>query len=707
MLEFSIISIVIAVIAIFVQFKYFRDNKKRLEEAKNFFLQENSYALIAREGCKSRIISPDVENRQLQKLIEELNKYIETNEGTTDFSIIQNKTERYSTTIFENASSNLAFPTYIGLMGTFAGVFLGLIGFEWPEIKSYFVEVDPGTISEGDNVSRLVGGVIVSMITSLIGLVLTTISNYKATEYKRILDGRKNLFYDFVQNELMPSLGTSVVAALNNLKETLGNFHKSFDVITKNFETTFNGCTERFGNKFKENIDAIANATDKLGSSINAVNENVERQKELLKELRSNGMIEALDKFISASKQFEKATTAMEDMNEVRTLLNSTTKELINTQKEYMSSLVVPKKIAEQLNSILDRVSTFEDSVNELGGTLHETQIIGNSEISMINEHLDLIRRKNSLAQEYLETADEKLQDLYSEQTRTIGELTAKYATAIAEHMDEFYVMMERVSKEIDAKKKLFMDKLENAFDVAIIKSEFAQLNHLPLIADEVRTLEGLLINKDILMQSIKDIITQIKALNTEIKCQSSNYTDSLNKVDESVKANVSASEKTNDTLQTKYAELLALLGVTNHLIADVQRGKEDLKGRVDGIESNVGESIQEAEGHLKESIKKSLKKSVDEMKAEISVLKTEIDRLFKNISTVDIVDFGSIDRLKEKIDEQERAINKLALSIEQGTLKVEKLNVLNTLGPSIDSMQKRITIIRKSLEDLKTPLEK
>ena len=120
----------------------------------------------------------------------------------------------------------------------------------------------------------LIAGVFVSMLTSARGLYLTIGANKQATDYKRDMDKRKNLFFDFIQNELMPVLGMSVVAALTQLRETLLHFTDSFDVVTDKFERTFDGCTEKFGKAFEKNIVAVADAANKLGGSIDVVNQN-------------------------------------------------------------------------------------------------------------------------------------------------------------------------------------------------------------------------------------------------------------------------------------------------------------------------------------------------------------------------------------------------------------------------------------------------
>ena len=486
---FSYISIVLSIVVACIFFKkqkkYYDENMSKLEKARDFFLANPTYSVVT-VGNDKAIEEKNI-NGELLGLIKELNKYMSRNKGTTDFSIIQNKTERFANTIYENASSNLAFPTYMGLMGTFIGVFMGLVGFAAPDLLG-LIGIDIES-SEESNITRLILGVIVSMFTSFIGLSFTIRSNKAATEYKRTMDERKNIFYDFIQNELMPVLGMSVVAALTQLKETLTHFHESFDVITSNFERTFNNCTSKFGKEFEKNIVAVGQAASQLGSSIEIVNRNVENQQMLLQELRSDGMIMALDRFIDAGKQFKESTKTVKDLDIIRTELSSTVSELIKAQKDYNSSLVVPKLIAERLNNILERVSTFEDSVNVLGESIAQTQMLGNSEMTLIKEHLDNIKRKDAIATEYQETANDELKSLFDTELNTIKVLQEKYTSAVDEYGEGFRELMNKITDAIKAKKEEFMQTLQDAFDIAELNTEFAHLNRLPEIKEQIKAL--------------------------------------------------------------------------------------------------------------------------------------------------------------------------------------------------------------------------
>lgn len=650
---FSYISIVLSIVVACIFFKkqkkYYDENMSKLEKARDFFLANPTYSVVT-VGNDKAIEEKNI-NGELLGLIKELNKYMSRNKGTTDFSIIQNKTERFANTIYENASSNLAFPTYMGLMGTFIGVFMGLVGFAAPDLLG-LIGIDIES-SEESNITRLILGVIVSMFTSFIGLSFTIRSNKAATEYKRTMDERKNIFYDFIQNELMPVLGMSVVAALTQLKETLTHFHESFDVITSNFERTFNNCTSKFGKEFEKNIVAVGQAASQLGSSIEIVNRNVENQQMLLQELRSDGMIMALDRFIDAGKQFKESTKTVKDLDIIRTELSSTVSELIKAQKDYNSSLVVPKLIAERLNNILERVSTFEDSVNVLGESIAQTQMLGNSEMTLIKEHLDNIKRKDAIATEYQETANDELKSLFDTELNTIKVLQEKYTSAVDEYGEGFRELMNKITDAIKAKKEELMQTLQDAFDIAELNTEFAHLNRLPEIKEQIKALNVSVdnFNESVMKQSAAEI-GKLDTMDAKLDTIPSVVKEQCEDCQDKTYSAIAATHDVEKVMKEAKTELQnqinTMLGKLSMIEIDVDSLRENAKLKVSLNKEemlDVAKAIREQreEVVLLDNMLGNTKKELSDMFTKVFEYKLEDIR--KKIDTVDAL----VDSLKAK----------------------------------------------------------
>lgn len=660
-------SICVAVYFYKKQRKYYDENMTRLERARDFFLATPSYSVVT-DG-EDKIIDVSNLDGELLGLVRELNKYISRNKGTTDFSIIQNKTERFANTMFENASSNLAFPTYMGLMGTFIGVLMGLVGFVLPDFIREF-GLDIGSDEEA-NITRLVYGVIVSMITSAVGLYFTTKSNKAATEYKRMMDERKNMFYDFIQNELMPVLGMSVVAALSQLKETLLHFHESFDVITRNFERTFNGCTDKFGKEFEKNIVAVGHAASQLGSSIEVVNKNVENQQALLRELRSDGMIAALDRFVGAGRQFEQSANSVKEMDNMCENISAAVKSLLTVQKEYNSSLVVPKLIAERLNVILERVTTFENSVNTLGASIAQTQMLGNSELTLIQEHLDNIKRKDAIAVEYQETANEELKALFDTETTIIQNLQRQYTSAIESHSDEFGKLMEQVAEAIKQKKEVFMQTLQDAFDMAELNTEFAHLKQLP---------------------EIRNCIDGLNASVEKFRALTKEHNDAeIGKLDTMKTALVGEARNVAGTADLISGRLKLMLAKANTISLKV--------GDVKAIAENAAEKSDKTMAELK--------RQESELLGRLTLVGDDLDALKKHAELTVGVNKTDLQDVAKAIKSQQEEITTLDDMIVRAKQDLDS-KLVGAFRVRLSDLKKEIDAICSRVEELKTkPLTK
>ena len=218
----------------------------KLDKFKGFFSNSENWKVEEKESGYA--IHVENSSEDLTELVGEINEYLEKNEGTTDFGIIKDKVENRLEALHEDATSKISFPTYLGLMGTFFGVWIGL--------QSFKIGVDKAGVSD-EIVSALIGGVIVSMVTSLIGLVLMMWGNAKAGDVLKKVEGDKNKFFDFIQVRLMPVLGTSMVSALNKLHRTINTFEPAFKGVIGEFKDAFSECTETLRGTFGEKVQLL------------------------------------------------------------------------------------------------------------------------------------------------------------------------------------------------------------------------------------------------------------------------------------------------------------------------------------------------------------------------------------------------------------------------------------------------------------------
>lgn len=474
-----IISIATFVIAFSVQFYYFISNRKKLKVVRNFFAKKRDYEIYGK--AEDSQLNPDVakEGSNLHALIKELNEYTKKNHGTTDFSIIQNKTDRKINVLYDNATSRIAFPTYVGLMGTFIGVFLGLL----------FFTIGLGSSPNGEGITdetigNLISGVLVSMSTSFIGLLLTTITHHLAAKTQKIVCEDKNDFYEFIQNELMPTLGVSMVAALNKLHHTINLFEPSFNSVINKFQSTFDSCTQRFGSAFEQNVTVVSEAVRVMGKNMDKINKNVDLQAQLLKTLHSHEVVKSLDAFVQASQNFDLVTTGLNHLEGTINTIKNTCTELINTQRHYNESLEIPLNVANKLNQILDRITDFEKSINALGRSIEKTDLLGNTEIEALKRTVNAIKKKQEIAVEAMEVSDGHLKNIFQMQSDSIKKLGRTYEESFTFYAEIFQNNLNGLKKEILERRREIVNAIEEKFSLDQIQQEFSQLSKLKKIEE-------------------------------------------------------------------------------------------------------------------------------------------------------------------------------------------------------------------------------
>lgn len=521
-----VISVIISAVFIWFQFKFFKETKEYRELFQNFFGRKQPYAIYQRtvgnEGIP-QLEQVGYDESDLNNLIKEINHYIYKTKGTTDFATIQNKVERKLNMRYDQSTARLAFPTYLGLMGTFLGVFMGILMF-------VFGFDDAGNVSDA-SIKNLMIGVLVSMFTSLTGLLLTTINNGLAGGARKKIEEDKNEFYDFVQTEVMPSVDVSMVSAITKLHETVDKFEPAFDRVIQRFQTTFDTCTKAFGDNFERHVVAVSGAVEVMGRNMDKINDNISLQEKLLSTLKSGELVRGMDKYIEAANHFVSITQSLNKFEEARRMMLAAAQEAITLQNNYSESLKVPKEIAIRVNQILDRIKDFEKSVNEAGQALTRRDILGNDVIESIQRQVQGISKKGKIADKFLEMADGKLEDMYRAQTKVLEEMNRRYKDAIEGHIEGFEAMIKSQTDELERRHNEFIAAIEEKFNIESIREEFTNLRKLELIEKKLGEILNSSVKPDAVHKEVEDlqkeIQRQIQTIRTELEAIKENTKDS------------------------------------------------------------------------------------------------------------------------------------------------------------------------------------
>lgn len=586
-----IISLVSSVAFIGWQRKVYKKNVDAIEVFKRFFSKTGDYrssvvAYVDAETGKTTnsIVIGNVAaaESELKNLILDINSYIKKSKGTVAFSIIQNKAERRISMLYEIATSKMSFPTQIGLMGTFFGVFVGLLEF--------LIGTRCGDGITDSSIQSLICGVLVSMATSFCGIAMLIKSHSKACEASNQIDKDKNEFYEWVQNELMPSVDMSMVEAIGKLHETIDQFEPSFSGVISEFKTAFRDVTGAFGTDFRESVKVVSSAVKRMGENMDKVNRNIKLQDDLLDTIRSRELIKGMDAFVEASHKFSEITGSLDQFERARRLMLIAAQETINIQKSFNESLDVPKKVAAEINMILNRITTFEENINKLGTELSGMQTFADSVVKQIQGNINAINAKHGIAKDFIAVADEDLEKYFDEHKQKLGLIAKHYNEALESYLADYEAMLVERKEELEQRKREFTDAIDQKLSIEDIRSEFTALKKLNTIAEKVDQLAHNSVTGDNLNKALEGIRLELDAMIVAQEKQSKGFISSFGGSSAATERMIQARDKAvqeaeiakqNEVAAKQQVELL------KQELGDLNRKFNHLNGYVESLTRN------------------------------------------------------------------------------------------------------------------------
>ncbi|AHM63102.1 hypothetical protein D770_24285 [Flammeovirgaceae bacterium 311] len=228
-------------------------------------------------------------------LLQEVQAYLLRNQGTvTGLNTIKDMSERRLEAETGNLQVTVATPLYIGLLGTFLGVILGLGA------------VVTGGVTE-EAIERFLLGVVVAMLGSFFGLLFTLLGNREYRLASGIASVRLNDWLNFLQIQLLPRLQSDLSQSLGNLKVVLDEFNKDFFQRISDFKSVFAnlnqyvGLQERFlvalqqtdysqlteaNLRFFEQIQKNESIFERFGQYLQRLNESMDTGREAASDIR-------------------------------------------------------------------------------------------------------------------------------------------------------------------------------------------------------------------------------------------------------------------------------------------------------------------------------------------------------------------------------------------------------------------------------------
>ena len=289
-------------------------------------------------------------NEVMEKIISSINTYLIRNKGAVaDFNLLRDIIQRNLDTVEEEISMTMPIPVYLGLMGTMAGIILGL--FALPDIGSE-------AFLQGSGINNLIGGVKIAMIASFAGLLFTVSnSGWLFKGAKSHVEREKNEFFTFLQTELLPVLTESVNAGIIGLNRSIERFGVAFNenvgkldlLMNKNYESLMaqQSAVESFQ---KLDISRIASFNIKVFGEIKQSVETLER---------FNYALKNIDSFVANSKALVERTNNVADLSEK-------IMEVLNESKQLQMFLNSHFNALEQRGQIInDTVVRMDDVIDK------------------------------------------------------------------------------------------------------------------------------------------------------------------------------------------------------------------------------------------------------------------------------------------------------------------------------------------------------
>lgn len=282
----------------------------------------------SREAIEIPIIHSKDKSPGISKILESINTYLIRNRTSlADFNLLRDITDRNLDAEEEGISLTMPIPLYLGLMGTMAGIVIGL--FAMPNVGST-------SFLEGDGLNNLIGGVKIAMLASLAGLLLTVLNNWSFRDAKSMLEAQKQDFFSFLQTELLPVLSEGV---------NTGIF------------TTLNRSIQDFSASFRENVQELSGMVDKNHDSLMA-------QQKALDMLQQVDLNRVASFNVQVLSQLDGSLSALEKfgyyLNQLNGLVDNTQKIVERTQNVEDISVQISKSLQQSQDLYLYLTTHFK-----------------------------------------------------------------------------------------------------------------------------------------------------------------------------------------------------------------------------------------------------------------------------------------------------------------------------------------------------------
>jgi chromosome segregation ATPase len=330
--------------------------------------------------------------------------------GTFSFFMLLFAYKDYKSYKADNHQDYKSVIVSLGVLGTFVGIFIGLLGFDTTSIK--------------DSVPILLEGLKTAFLTSIIGMFL---SIYLSAIQK--LSGQGELEDELqVLNAINGKL--EKLSTLDNIDEKLKNLDTLSLINTKldSMDTNIKTLSQDITSVKEEMRTNQSMLFEFLEKSLNTINQSLDEAIDKLAEGATEEIIKALENVI---QDFNKNLT--EQFGDNFKQLNESVKNMVVWQENYKISI---QELEIALNKAIDGIETTDEKLNNMTENYQKIDTTHNklndiiktneNQIKNIETHLkqmNEVGEKAKLMVDSIDTFSEKIKGSLSNQSETLTQL--------------------------------------------------------------------------------------------------------------------------------------------------------------------------------------------------------------------------------------------------------------------------------------------
>lgn len=288
-----------------------------------------------------------------REIVQMTNDYLRRNKGASQAERLQEIAQRKTDSMEEAIETNLPLPLYIGLLATFTGVIMGLV-------KIAIVGVTDAAIQ------GFIGGVVVGMVGSAFGLLLTVRSNQTFRVRKEACDGGLEAYFQFLRTRVVHPEAAPVAGSVRGLRDALTAFQDGFAQYQGQMNESL-ADTLRLFRELKDVFKQIRSLEQEIrgiGQTVIANDELIDRQVAYLNSYHEKA--EAFTRKLGENFQrVDQQVNTLVDQN--IKALDDSTKTAYLKMDQYLASLdggdrqALARSLSEDLSKIKDNVKTLQE----------------------------------------------------------------------------------------------------------------------------------------------------------------------------------------------------------------------------------------------------------------------------------------------------------------------------------------------------------